>query len=274
MSAHTDMVTVPGGRYRFGSDDHYPEERPSRWVEIEGFSIDRTPVTNAAFAAFVEATGYVTVAERAEPRGSAVFVMTAGPVDLHQPSHWWRFVAGASWQAPRGPGSEGELRNTAPVVHIAHADTAAYAAWCGKRLPTEIEWEVAARGGLDATEFAWGSELMPNRELLANIWTGSFPWYFARPGEPGPTPVGSFPPNGYGLYDMIGNVWEWTASPYDQTVPCSCSPATSGKLLTLKGGSFLCAAEYCARYRPPARIGLTPDSTAAHVGFRCASNNL
>ncbi len=273
MSPSTDLVHVPGGRYRIGSDTHYPEERPSRWAEVAGFSIDRTPVTNAAFAAFVEATGYVTLAERAEPPGSAVFAMTTGPVDLHDPSHWWRFVAGANWKAPQGPRSEGELHPKAPVVHIAYEDATAYATWCGKRLPTESEWEVAARGGLDATEFAWGNELMPDRQLLANIWTGSFPWYYARTGVPGPTPVSSFPPNGYGLYDMIGNVWEWTTSPYNQAETCTCTPAAEGKLVTLKGGSFLCAAEYCARYRPAARIGLPPDSTAAHVGFRCARDS-
>jgi formylglycine-generating enzyme required for sulfatase activity len=173
-----------------------------------------------------------------------------------------------------GPGSSIDGLGDHPVVHVARADAEAYAAWCGRRLPTESEWEVAACGGLIDAAYAWGTELAPAGALMANIWTGAFPWYFARGGEPGTTPVGSFPPNGYGLCDMIGNVWEWTASPFapPAEAACSCGPRRDGDLVALKGGSFLCAAEYCARYRPAARIGLTPDSTTAHVGFRCAAD--
>jgi sulfatase modifying factor 1 len=271
------MIAIPGGRYRLGSEEHYPEERPVRTVEIAAFQIDRTPVTNRAFAAFVAATGYRTVAERAEPAGSALFAMSTGPIDLHDPSQWWRFGAGASWRAPHGPGSGIDDRGDHPVIHVALADAEAYTAWCGKRLPTEAEWEAAARGGLDAAAYAWGDEFAVDGRLMANVWTGAFPWYFARDGSPGTTPVGAFPPNGYGLSDMIGNVWEWTASPFAAAAAaaCACSERGDGSLgaglpVALKGGSFLCAGEYCARYRPAARIGLTPESTAANVGFRCA----
>lgn len=273
------LVEIPGGRYRVGSDDHYPEERPERAVAIASFRIERTPVTNDAFAAFVAATGYVTVAERADPPGSAAFVMSDRPVDLHDPSNWWRFRPGASWRAPGGPDADIAGRGDHPVVHVALADAHAYAAWCGRRLPTEHEWEVAARA--DSTgPYGWGTDFTPDGKLMANIWTGSFPWYFARDGGPGTTAVGSFPPNAYGLQDMIGNVWEWTSSPFARPHTCGCAPAGTGAsaharpgdLITLKGGSFLCASEYCARYRPAARIGLTPDSTTAHIGFRCAAD--
>jgi sulfatase modifying factor 1 len=268
------MIAVPAGRYRVGSDAHYPEERPARTVDVPAFHLDATPVTNRAFAAFVAATRYVTVAERADPAGSGVFAMTAGPVDLHDPSQWWRFVPGASWRAPAGTGSNLDGRDEHPVVHVALADAEAFAAWRGARLPTEAEWEAAARGRLPDAAYAWGDELMPEGELRANVWTGAFPWYFAR-GTPGTTAVGAFPANGYGLADMIGNVWEWTTSPFATEGEAACACATratpaAAALVTLKGGSFLCAAEYCARYRPAARLGLTPDSTAAHVGFRCA----
>jgi sulfatase modifying factor 1 len=267
------MIAIPAGRYRVGSDDHYPEERPARVVDVAAFRIDATPVTNRAFAAFVAATGYVTVAEHAEPPGSAVFSMTAGPVDLHDPSHWWRFVPGATWREPAGPGSNVAGREEHPVVHVALADAAAFAEWRGARLPNEAEWEAAARGGLADATYAWGEELMPEGRLLANVWTGAFPWYFAC-GTPGTTAVGTFPPNGHGLVDMIGNVWEWTSSPFAaaEAGACACAvgATTAANRVALKGGSFLCAAEYCARYRPAARLGLTPESTAMHVGFRCA----
>jgi formylglycine-generating enzyme required for sulfatase activity len=272
------MVPVAAGRYRVGSDAHYPEERPARAVAVAAFLIDRTPVTNAAFAQFVAATGWVTAAERAEPPGSALFAMSAGPVDLRDPSRWWRFVAGASWRAPLGPGSSIAGREHHPVTHVALADALAYARWRDARLPTEDEWEVAARGGRDGEPYAWGEELAPEGRLMANVWTGSFPWYFARAGAPGTTAVGSYPPNGYGLVDMIGNVWEWTRTPMHEPKPCGCTPpplegsAAADTMLVLKGGSFLCAGEYCARYRPAARIALTPDSTTAHVGFRCAAD--
>lgn len=268
-----DMVVVAAGRYRLGSDDHYPEEKPLREVEVEAFRIDRTPVTNAAFAAFVAATGYVTVAEKAQPAGSATFFMSPGPVDLRDPSNWWRFAEGACWRAPEGPGSNLSGRSGHPVVHVAFDDAEAYATWAGKRLPTEAEWEAAARGGLEGEPYAWGDEFAPGGVLQANVFTGSFPWYFSRGEKPGTTAVGTFPPNGHGLVDMIGNTWEWTVSPFTpKTSACACTSAPGdGALLALKGGSFLCAGEYCARYRPAARIGLTRDSSAAHVGFRCAA---
>jgi len=272
------MIVVPAGRYRIGSDEHYPEERPARLAEVSAFRIDPTPVTNAAFARFVAATGYVTLAERTDPPGSAVFSMSNGPVDLRDPSQWWTFRAHATWRAPEGPGSGIDGREDHPVVHVALEDARTFADWCGKRLPTEAEWEAAARGGLEGSAYAWGEELMPGGRLLANIWTGLFPWYFERGDRPGTTPVGSFPANGYGLFDMIGNVWEWTSSPFSGSGECACgggkseSPAPGKVLLALKGGSFLCAAEYCARYRPAARIGMTPESTAANVGFRCAAS--
>jgi formylglycine-generating enzyme required for sulfatase activity len=278
MTARDGMVAIPGGRFRVGSDDHYPEERPARDVEVGAFRIDVAPVSNRDFATFVAATGWVTIAERAAPAGSAVFAMTAGPVDLHDPSRWWRFVPGASWRAPTGPGSTIEGRDDHPVVHVALEDARAFAAWRGARVPSEAEWEVAARGGLAGATYAWGGELTPDGRLMANVWTGAFPWYFARGGAPGTSPVGTYPANGYGLVDMIGNVWEWTVSAFAAARPtCGCAAATPpsndpSAELALKGGSFLCAAEYCARYRPAARIGLTPDSTAAHVGFRCAAD--
>jgi sulfatase modifying factor 1 len=273
MTADVDMIAIPGGRYRLGSDEHYAEEKPIRDVDVAGFRIDRTPVTNGAFAEFVAATGYVTVAERTQPPGSALFTMSAGPIDLHDPSRWWRFGERASWRAPHGSESSIAGRDDHPVVHVALADAEAYAAWRGKRLPTEREWEAAARGGLVGAPFAWGDEFACAGGLMANVWTGAFPWYFARAGEPGTTEVGSFPPNGYGLHDMIGNVWEWTVSPFTGEAQCHCSPVRDGDLIALKGGSFLCAAEYCARYRPAARIGLTRDSTTAHVGFRCVRDS-
>lgn len=264
------MAEIQGGMVRLGSDAHYPEERPVRSVTLAPFRIDRAPVTNATFARFVAATGYVTQAERATPAGSGVFAMTPSPVDLHDARGWWRFVAGACWREPEGPGSTLAGREALPVVHVGREDAAAYAAWAGKRLPTEDEWEAAARGGLDGADYAWGDALMPEGRLMANIWTGAFPWYFARDGAPGPTAAGTYPANGFGLFDMIGNVWEWTASPFDRAGPACCAPDSDGALWALKGGSFLCAGEYCARYRPAARIGLTAESTTGHVGFRCA----
>ena len=267
------MVAIGAGRYRIGSDAHYPEERPARDVEIGRIAIDRTPVTNAEFFEFVRATGYVTVAERVEPAGSAVFRMTDGPVDLHDPSKWWTFCGGTTWNAPRGPGSSSSELGDHPVVHVGFEDAEAFAEWRGKRLPTEEEWEAAARGSGGESVYAWGDEFAPYGRLMANVWTGSFPWYFSR-GAPGTTPVASFPPNANGAYDMIGNVWEWTRSTLRQRKPCGCAPPpaaiTGESIVVLKGGSWLCAAEYCARYRPAARIGLTPDSTTGHIGFRCA----
>ncbi len=236
-----------------------------RLATVAPFYLGTAPVTVAEFARFVTETGTVTTAERASPPGSAQFQMSAGPVNLHDPSQWWRFEAGLSWRAGLDAGAT-EL----PVVHVSLSDALAYAQWAGGRLPTEDEWEFAARGGLDGAPYAWGQDFMPAGRLMANIWTGAFPWYSAK-GVPGPSRAGQFPPNPLGLFDMTGNVWEWTQSPFDRAAPSCCGPdAPPGKLYALKGGSYLCAPEYCQRYRPAARIGLTADSTTAHVGFRCA----
>jgi sulfatase modifying factor 1 len=267
------MVRIPGGRILVGSDTHYPEERPARDVDVPPFFIDPTAVTNRDFAEFAAQTGWITVAEKIAMPGSMVFRMTSGPVDLHNPDRWWALVPGASWRCPAGPGTAIAGLEDHPVVHIARCDAEAFAAWRGARLPSEWEWEAACRGGLRGAAFAWGDEFSPNGELQANIWTGAFPWYFARGGEPGTCPVDGYPPNGYGLHGMIGNVWEWTASPY--AGESCCSPATSQQqeLATLRGGSYLCAAEYCLRYRPAARIGVEAGTTTGHIGFRCARDD-
>jgi len=263
-------VTIPGGLFTIGSDDHYPEERPAREVSAAPFRLARTPVTNAAFAEFVASTAWVTTAEHAG--GSDVFMMTRHPVSLNAPDQWWAFTPRACWRNPEGPHSTLIGREGHPVTHISQADALAFAIWAEARLPTEIEWEVAARGGLVGATYAWGDEFAPGGTLFANVWTGSFPWYFSRDEGPGPSAVGTFPPNGYGLSDMIGNVWEWTTSPFTQDPCCACAAgqAAPDKNVTLKGGSFLCAGEYCLRYRPAARIGVKPGATTSHIGFRCA----
>jgi formylglycine-generating enzyme required for sulfatase activity len=200
-----------------------------------------------------------------------VFTMTAGPTNLRDASQWWRFIPGANWQNPGGPGTTSKNQPHHPVVHVSQQDAQAYAAWRGARLPTEWEWEAAARGGLHGATYCWGNAFAPNGALLANIWTGAFPWYFDRAAVPGTMPVGSFPPNGHGLFDMAGNVWEWTTSPF--TAACACGPPAQGagaQMVALRGGSFLCAAEYCLRYRPAARIAVEPGATTSHIGFRCA----
>ena len=223
-----DQVWISGGLFAMGSDDHYPEESPVHQVTVDGFWIDRAPVTNTSYAVFVATTGYVTVAERpldpadfpgAPPEnlqpGSLVFTGTPGPVDLRHLSQWWTWTPGASWHHPEGPASTIDDRGDHPVVHLAAEDADAFATWAGVTLPTEAEWELAARGGLDGAAFTWGDEPRPGGRLMANVWNGEFPWRntladgFART-----SPVGSFPPNGFGLFDMAGNVWEWTADWY------------------------------------------------------------
>jgi formylglycine-generating enzyme required for sulfatase activity len=287
-----------------GSDRHYAEEAPERWVEVDGFWIDAHPVTNREFARFVRETGWVTVAEKpADPAdypgaltehlapSSLVFFPTPGPVPLDDIRAWWRYTAGADWRHPHGPDSGlGGLMDH-PVVHVAWTDVEAYARWAGKDLPTEAEWEFAARGGLDGTEFAWGDELRPGGRIMANTWQGRFPYQTQKPGGAFRTSrVGAFPPNGYGLADMIGNVWEWTkdwwsATAKAATSPCcaprnpvggaredSCDPACPGGHIprkVLKGGSHLCAPSYCRRYRPAARHAQPIDTSTSHVGFRC-----
>ena len=283
------MAWVPGGTFRMGSEDFYPEERPVRVVDVDGFWIDQHPVTVAEFREFVSATGYRTVAERppdpadfpgAEPAklvpGSLVFHMTAGPVDLRDYFAWWDYVPGACWGRPEGQGSSVEGRERHPVVHVAYEDAAAYAAWAGKDLPTEAEWEYAARGGLDGAAFTWGEDDVPEGEPHANTWQGEFPWQnLELDGFAGTSPVGSFPPNGYGLFDMAGNVWEWTkdfftvARDSRRRAVRPQSPVTEKPRRVIKGGSHLCAPNYCLRYRPAARQAETVDTSTSHIGFRC-----
>jgi formylglycine-generating enzyme required for sulfatase activity len=287
------MSWVPGGAFAMGSNAFYPEERPVRRAEVEGFWIDRHPVTVAQFARFIGETGYVTTAERpldradypdADPDalvpGSLVFHKTPGPVDLGDVRTWWRYVPGAFWRAPEGPGSTAAGRQRHPVTHIAYEDAAAYARWAGKELPTEVEWERAARGGLEGKVFAWGDDLAPRGRLMANTWQGEFPWQnLLTDGYEGTSPVEKFPANGFGLYDMAGNVWEWTADdfaqPHGNGRPC-CAPQAplTGEderfpRKVIKGGSHLCAPNYCLRYRPAARQSETVDTSTSHIGFRC-----
>jgi formylglycine-generating enzyme required for sulfatase activity len=291
------MVWIPGGAFLMGSNDHYPEEAPVREASVAGFWMDEHPVTNREFTRFVRETGHVTFAERppraeqypgAKPDllvpGSAVFKRTAGPVDLRDAYNWWNWVPGACWRHPEGPGSNLNGRDRHPVVHVTLSDAEAYAAWAGKELPTEAEWEFAARGGLDGAEFAWGDELMPRGKPVANTWQGEFPHEnLLLDGYEGTSPVGSFPPNGYGLFDIIGNVWEWTVDWYtgshEESSPC-CSPDPRVASIdpndlaaiprkVIKGGSHLCAPNYCRRYRPAARMAQPIDTSTCHVGFRC-----
>jgi len=281
------MRWVAGGSFRMGSDDHYPEERPARLVTVEGFWIDRAPVTNAEFGTFIDATGYRTVAERTPSAtdfpgaslqnlvpGSAVFRPPPGPVPLDREDRWWRYLRGAYWRRPGGPGSSVEGLEQHPVVHVAFEDAASYAEWAKKELPTEEEWEFAARAGSDDQEFAWGGDLTPGGRWMANTWQGPFPWRNLRlDGFEGTSPVGSFPPNAFDLVDMIGNVWEWTDSgglaPIHNVCCAPQSFAAPRSRRVIKGGSYLCSWEYCARYRPAARQLLDVDSSTSHVGFRC-----
>src|SRR4051794_28897428 len=281
------MAWVPGGTFLMGSEDFYPQGRPVREVEVDGFWMDVHPVTVVAFRRFVRATGYVTLAERvpdaelypdADPSqlvpGSVVFRRTAGPVALDDHRTWWSYVAGASWSRPEGPGSDTYTRARHPVTQIAYEDAEAYARWAGRALPTEAEWERAARGGLDGATFAWGDDPLPGGRHMANTWQGDFPWRdLGLDGHVGTSPVGAFPPNGHGLFDVTGNVWEWTgdlfAMPGDPHACCAPSPAGEMPRRVIKGGSHLCAPSYCLRYRPAARQGQAIDSSTSHLGFRC-----
>jgi formylglycine-generating enzyme len=299
----TDMAWIRAGTFRMGSGTHYPEEAPVRSVAVDAFWIDRFPTTNGQFAKFVEATGYVTISERPlDPAdfpdapaehlvpGSMVFRRTRGPVDLRHLNLWWAWTPGASWRHPEGPTSNVEQHEDRPVVQIAYADAEAYAAWADKALPTEAEWEFAARGGLDQANYTWGNEPEQRGERLANYWHGDFPWR-PEPGYGTTTPIGFYPPNGNGLHDTAGNVWEWTGDWYAAThreetgKPCcipqnprggsrdaSLDPAQPQFPVprkVVKGGSFLCADSYCMRYRPAARRPQMIDTGMSHVGFRC-----
>jgi sulfatase modifying factor 1 len=286
------MVRVDGGTFAMGAEGFYPEERPVREVAVERFWMDRCPVTIAQFRRFVAATDYVTVAERpldpddypdADPAllqpGSLVFRQSRGPVDLRDHRTWWAYVPGACWRRPEGPGSRIAGRHDHPVTHVAWEDAGAYAAWTGRALPTEAEWEFAARGGLAGAAFAWGDEHEPGGRAMANTWQGEFPWQnLVRDGFERTSPVGSFPPNGYGLADMTGNVWEWTADAWpanggDGPHRC-CAPASPTERFerrVIKGGSHLCAPNYCLRYRPAARQAESVDTSTSHIGFRCVA---
>ena len=302
---HKGMVRIAGGTFRMGSDKHYPEEAPVHRVTVNAFWIDRTPVTNREFGKFVEATNHVTFAEIApDPKdypgalahmlkaGSLVFSPPNHPVDLRNFANWWSFKFGANWRRPDGKGSSIRGLDNHPVVHIAYRDAEAYAAWVGKELPTEAEWEYAARGGLDRTDFAWGDELTPGGRHMANTWQGDFPHEnLASDGFEHTSPIDSFPPNGFGLFDMIGNVWEWTTDWYsslhtaDAPKACCipenprgapeagsydpCQPQIRIPRKVVKGGSYLCAPNYCLRYRPAARHAQPVDTSMSHVGFRC-----
>jgi formylglycine-generating enzyme required for sulfatase activity len=278
------MVWIAGATFRMGSDAHYPDEGPATAVTVAGFWIDRHQVTNREYAAFVEETGYETVAERPlDPAdfpgapaenlvpGSLVFTGTQGPVDLRHMSQWWAWTPGACWRQPEGPDSSLRGREEHPVVHIAHEDAERYAAWADKELPTEAEWELAARGGLDGAVYTWGDEPEAPGQRLANYWHGDFPWRAER-GYGSTAPVGSFAPNGYGLFDMAGNVWEWTADWYGGSERASLDPGQPQFAVprkVVKGGSFLCADSYCLRYRPAARRPQMVDTGMSHIGFRC-----
>jgi formylglycine-generating enzyme len=280
-ASRTDgMVALAGGRFRIGSDDRfaYPDDGETpREFELSPFAIDRCAVSNAAFAQFVESTGYVTDAERF----GWSFVFAGLLPDDFPPTRaiaqapWWRQVHGATWDHPEGPASSIEDRADHPVVHVSQADALAFCAWAGLRLPTEAEWEFAARGGLEGATYAWGDEFAPGGELMANTWQGEFPWQnLLQDGYAGTSPVGAFPANGYGLHDMTGNVWEWTVDPFESAPsasPCcgGASPAPGERRLVIKGGSHLCAPSYCLRYRPAARQSETPDTSTSHLGFRC-----
>jgi formylglycine-generating enzyme required for sulfatase activity len=278
------LVRIPGQTAVLGSDRHYPEEAPTRSVTVDCFWIQARPVINAEFAEFVSATGYLTVAERPlnpddypgapavnlQP-GSMVFRRTSGPVDLRHLSQWWIWTPGASWRHPLGPNSSIARRAAHPVVHVAYEDAEAYTAWAGLALPTEAEWETAARGGLDQTDYTWGAQAEHPGQRLANYWHGEFPWR-PEPGYGRTTEAGSFPPNGYGLFDTAGNVWEWTCDWYTGTEAGSYDAAqTQFKVprKVIKGGSFLCADSYCLRYRPAARRPQMIDTGMSHIGFRC-----
>ena len=283
-----------------GSDRHYPEERPARKVRVDPFRIDAYPVTNRRFTEFVADTGYVTFAERppdpglypgARPQdlvpGSLVFGMTDGPVDLGDFRNWWAWTPGADWRRPLGPGSSLDGLEDHPVVHVAYPDAVAFVRWAGMRLPSEAEWEYAARGGLEGAEFAWGDQDFQETAPRANTWQGRFPYENTElDGWARTSPVGFYAPNGYGLYDMIGNIWEWTSTRYREAPPMAgsrcCGPPRGEQLApirkpdpfpsrTIKGGSHLCTIQYCFRYRPAARQPQTIDTSAGHIGFRCLS---
>lgn len=304
----TELVEVPAGEFTMGADDSEPEERPARRVAVSRFAMERHPVTNEQYAAFVDQTGYRTVAEHPlDPAafpgapaenlqpGSMVFTPTSAPVDLRHLSQWWAWTVGACWRHPDGPDSSWRDRAPHPVVHVAHEDAAAYAAWAGRDLPTEAQWERAARGGNDGLRFSWGDVPMPDGRRLAKYWEGDFPWHNdPSDGFERTAPVDTYPPNAFGLVDLTGNVWEWTDDWYGEARPdgggCCIprDPRGPGREASfdprqpqfriprkvIKGGSFLCADEYCQRYRPSARRPQMIDTGMSHIGFRCIARSI
>ncbi|MBR0717113.1 formylglycine-generating enzyme family protein [Bradyrhizobium liaoningense] len=300
-----EMVFVPGGTFLMGSDRHYSEEAPSHPVALDGFWIDRTPVTNRQFKEFVNTTGYVTTAQIVSEdlsgtltgalyAGSLVFAPLPHVTDFGDGRQWWTLMRAANWRHPYGPGSSIRDLDDHPVVHVAYRDAAAYATWAGKELPSEAEWEYAARGGLDGEEYAWGNTLTPGGRHMANIWQGDFPAHnLCEDGYERTSPVTAFPPNGYGVYDMIGNVWEWTSdwwsshSTFGSHGPWQVSrnprggseagshdvgaPQTGSPRKVLKGCSHLCAPNHCRRYRPAARRPEQVHTSASDIGFRCVA---
>lgn len=310
----SDMVKIPGGTFLMGSDNFYPEERPVRKVTIDGFLMDKYEVTNEQFKKFTDETGYITVAERPLKHedypdvpvdklvpGALIFKKSNGPVDLNNYFNWWEWKPGACWKNPKGPNSSIDSRMNFPVVHVAYEDAETYAQWAGKELPTEAEWEFAARGGLDGKNFIWGDIDIQYSKPEANTWQGEFPYQNLLIDEyEGASPVGTFAPNGYGLYDMAGNVWEWTCDWYlinltdeyaEKFKSCctpneknprvispegsydECQPNVNIPRKVVKGGSHLCAPNYCLRYRPAARQPQMIDTGMTHIGFRCIIRN-
>ena len=293
------MVWIPGGTFQMGSDTGNPDERPAHQVSVRGFWMDRTEVTNEEFERFVRATGYLTTAEikpdsgdipGASPEmrvpGSVAFSPPDGEASLAEYSSWWKWTPGASWRHPEGPGSTIEGRMQHPVVHVSWVDASVYANWAGKRLPTEAEWEYAARGGLEGKAYVWGDVLAPDDRWQANLWQGKFPVEnTATDGFRGTAPVASFPPNGYGLHDMAGNVWEWCGDWYrPNTYARARADNPTGPIegfdpdepevpkRVMRGGSYLCSDDYCAGYRPGARMKSSPDTGLSHTGFRCVKD--
>jgi len=306
------MVWIPGGEFTMGTNSElgWPDEKPAHRVQVDGFWIDSTEVTNARFREFVEGTGYVTTAEKppdldeimsqVEPGtapptkeqlvpGSLVFTPPGVNVGLRDFSQWWKWTPGANWKHPEGPGSDLAGRDDHPVVQVSWDDAAAFARWAGQRLPTEAEWEFAARGGLSDKPYVWGDAPPTDKAPRANIWQGSFPnENTAADGFARTAPVKSFAANGFGLYDMAGNVWEWCSDWYDRELygrrvdeivvnpPGPSRSIDPSRPFTpqrvQRGGSFLCNDSYCSRYRPSARHGSSPDTGMSHVGFRCAKS--
>lgn len=287
----TELVELPGGSFRMGSTSFYPEEAPIHTATVAPFAIERHPVTNAQFAEFIADTGYVTVAERPlDPAlypgvapedllpGALIFTGTPGPVNLDDWRQWWDWAPGAHWRAPFGDGSDVAGKEEHPVVQVAYPDAGAYAAWAGRRLPTEAEFEYAAGAGTSTT-YAWGDDPRLDGQLMANTWQGRFPYRNdGASGWVGTSPVGAFPANRFGLFDMIGNVWEWTTTKYSdrhRAESNSCCPISAepdpALIQALKGGSHLCAPEYCHRFRPSARSPQSQDSSTTHIGFRCVA---